>query len=68
MTVQEQAEALRVKVAQHNAAIRQHRKQRRDAQDRLTELEAECRRRGIAITLVPQHSEGAVHGRPKTPA
>jgi len=57
------ASTLHAEVAEHNAAIRIHRKQRRAAQVALEKLAEECRRRGIHFVLEPQRSEGAVHGR-----
>ena len=60
--VLDRAEALKAEVAEHNLAIRRHRKQRREAQAALESLAATCRRLGIHIVIEPQHSEGAVHG------
>ena len=61
-TAAARASALKATVAGHNAAIRQHRKARRDAIAALEDLEQECRRRGIRLVIEPQRSEGAVHG------
>lgn len=60
--VRARVETLQADVAAHNAAIRRHRKQRRDSRAALMRLAAECRRLGIDLVLEPQHSEGVVHG------
>lgn len=56
------ADSLKAEVAAHNAAIRRHRKQRRDALNALERLAIECQRLGIHLVVMPQRSEGAAHG------
>lgn len=58
ITLEVQAAHLQREIRAHKSAIRHHRARLAAAKTALTQLEAECRRRGIRLVVVePQHGE-----------